>query len=309
MKNKFGFITDTHFDYKYESRKDDTLKTLLSKLKQSYDYFKSRDCDFVIHGGDMFDRHRIYNFDLIRDVRNIMKQSGLITYFILGQHDAQGYNKKTIGKSNLGFVSDISDNTLIFIDDYIETDDFIIYASHVSEKDVIKRINNIKQQKKPTICVCHALLTDKKEAFGTISIKHINNPNVNLVLSGDLHDGYNLQEVNNTQCYNPGAFARTEKGMRLPKTGIFTWNNNKFELEEFYPDCPKCEDIFYWEDETKTASVKKDIDSVSFINAFQEFKGETGNAFDLLIKVGEKENIDEEILDMIKTYKDRMKTE
>ena len=28
---KFGFITDTHYDYKYESRKDDTLKTLLDK--------------------------------------------------------------------------------------------------------------------------------------------------------------------------------------------------------------------------------------------------------------------------------------
>lgn len=304
---KFGFITDTHFDYKYESRKDDTLKTLINKLEQCYAEFVKQGCDFVIHGGDMFDRHRIYNFDLIRDVRNIMKKSGLVTYFILGQHDAQGYNKKTMGKSNLGFVSDISDDTLVFIDDYIETSDFMIYASHVSEKDVIKRINSIKKQKKPTICVCHALLTDKREAFGTISIQHIKNPNVNLVLSGDLHDGYPMTTVNGTQCYNPGAFARTEKGMRLPKVGILTWNEGKFDLDEFYPACPKCEDIFYWDDELRTAEVKKDVEGVNFISAFQEFHEKAHDAFDLLLSIGEKKNINAEVLDMIKTYKDRMR--
>ena len=304
---KFGFITDTHFDYKYESRKDNTLKILIDKLEQCYAEFIKQGCDFVIHGGDMFDRHRIYNFDLIRDVRNIMKKSGLVTYFILGQHDAQGYNKKTMGKSNLGFVSDISDDTLVFIDDYIETSDFMIYAAHVSEKDVIKRINSIKKQKKPTICVCHALLTDKKEAFGTISIQHIKNPNVNLVLSGDLHDGYPMTTVNGTQCYNPGAFARTEKGMRLPKVGILTWTGEQFNLKEFYPACPKCEDIFYWEDELRTAEVKKDVEGVNFISAFQEFHDKSTNAFDLLLKIGEKQQINKEVLEMIKVYKDRMK--
>ena len=304
---KFGFITDTHFDYKYESRKDNTLKTLIDKLEQCYAEFVKQGCEFVIHGGDMFDRHRIYNFDLIRDVRNIMKKSGLITYFILGQHDAQGYNKKSMGKSNLGFVSEISDDTLVFIDDYIETSDFVIYASHVSEKDVIKRINGIKKQKKPTICVCHALLTDKREAFGTISITHIKNPNVNLVLSCDLHDGYPLTEINGTQCYNPGAFARTEKGMRLPKVGILTWTGEKFNLDEFYPACPKCEDIFYWEDDIKTAAVNKEVDGVSFISAFQEFHDKSTNAFDLLLKIGEKQRVSDEILEMIKVYKDRMK--
>jgi DNA repair exonuclease SbcCD nuclease subunit len=62
---KFGFITDTHYDYKYESRKDNTLDTLIDKTKQCYQWFKEKGCSFVIHGGDMFDRHRIYNFDLI----------------------------------------------------------------------------------------------------------------------------------------------------------------------------------------------------------------------------------------------------
>ena len=37
---KFGFITDTHYDYKYESRKDNTLETLINKTEQCYKWFK-----------------------------------------------------------------------------------------------------------------------------------------------------------------------------------------------------------------------------------------------------------------------------
>ena len=96
---KFGFITDTHYDYRYESRKDDTLKTLLDKTRQAYGWFKSVGCKFVVHGGDMFDRHRIYNFDLLAKVRNTLKESGLTTWFIMGQHDLSGYNADTLSAS------------------------------------------------------------------------------------------------------------------------------------------------------------------------------------------------------------------
>src|SRR5574344_606064 len=106
---RFGFITDTHYDYKYESRKDDTMETLIDKTNQCYQWFKEKDCAFVIHGGDVFDRHKIYNYDLMKNVRNTLKKYDLTTYFIIGQHDAMGYNQKTISKSNLGFLSDISD--------------------------------------------------------------------------------------------------------------------------------------------------------------------------------------------------------
>jgi len=300
---KFGFITDTHYDYKYDSRKDNTLSTLLNKTEQCYAEFKRKNCSFVIHGGDVFDRHRIYNFDLIRGVRNIMMGSGIPTYFILGQHDAQGYNKATLDKSNLGFISDICDGSLLFIDDFIETNDYIVYASHVSV-DCVKRVNSIGEHKKPVICVAHALLTDKREAFGTISISHIKNPNVQLVLSGDLHDGISLQTKNDIQFYNPGALARTEKGTRMPKVGVLQYNGKEFTCEEFYPNCPANEDIFFLEEEIKTASIEQNITNVSFIDSFKEFRSETGNAFDLLLNVGRIQNVNKDILEMIKTYKD-----
>lgn len=301
----FGVITDTHYDYKYESRKDDTLQTLINKTEQCYKWFKEQGCSFVVHCGDVFDRHIIYNFYMLGQIRRVLKESGLKTYVILGQHDAQGYNRKTFEKSNLGFLTSISDGSIEFIEERKETQDFVFYACHVDE-DVIDRVNTIKKENKPVICLAHALLTDKREAFGTISIKHCKNKNVQLVLSGDLHDGVPFQEVNNIQFYNPGALARTEKGTRQPKVGKISWNGNKFDLEEFYPKCPDNKDIFFWDEENiKIASVSEE-DSVNFINSFMEFSGnEITNAFDLLLKTGQHQGIDEDILELIKIYKDR----
>lgn len=301
----FGVITDTHYDYKYESRKDDTLQTLINKTEQCYKWFKEQGCSFVVHCGDVFDRHIIYNFYMLGQIRRVLKESGLKTYVILGQHDAQGYNRKTFEKSNLGFLTSISDGSIEFIEERKETQDFVFYACHVDE-DVIDRVNTIKKENKPVICLAHALLTDKREAFGTISIKHCKNKNVQLVLSGDLHDGVPFQEVNNIQFYNPGALARTEKGTRQPKVGKISWNGNKFDLEEFYPKCPDNKDIFFWDEENiKIASVSEE-DSVNFINSFMEFSGnEITNAFDLLLKTGQHQGVDEDVLELIKIYKDR----
>lgn len=301
----FGVITDTHYDYKYESRKDDTLQTLINKTEQCYKWFKEQGCSFVVHCGDVFDRHIIYNFYMLGQIRRVLKESGLKTYVILGQHDAQGYNRKTFEKSNLGFLTSISDGSIEFIEERKETQDFVFYACHVDE-DVIDRVNTIKKENKPVICLVHALLTDKREAFGTISIKHCKNKNVQLVLSGDLHDGVPFQEVNNIQFYNPGALARTEKGTRQPKVGKISWNGNKFDLEEFYPKCPDNKDIFFWDEENiKIASVSEE-DSVNFINSFMEFSGnEITNAFDLLLKTGQHQGVDEDVLELIKIYKDR----
>ena len=303
---KFGFITDTHYDYKYESRKDNTLQTLIDKTQQCYKWFKQNGCSYVIHGGDMFDRHRIYNFDLIKKVRRVLKESGLVTYFIMGQHDLQGYNLDTLPASNLGFIEDISDGSLILIKDELDLGDYHFIASHVNA-DPIETVKGVKNNDKINICVCHALLTDKREAFGTISITHFKNHNVKLILSGDLHDGVEFQTCNNIQFYNPGALSRTTKGMRMPKVGMFEWDGEKFNIEEFIPDCPKCEEIFFWEDEIKTATVNEEIietNKMDFIESFKEFHSSAKNIYELLIKIGEANNINPDVLDLIKQKKD-----
>lgn len=306
---KFGFITDTHYDYKYESRKDDTLKTLLDKTVQAYDWFKQQGCAFVVHGGDMFDRHRIYNFDLLSRVRNTLKNAGLTTYFIMGQHDLQGYNENTLPASCLGFLDSISDGSLRFLENEMDIDGYRFVPSHVNA-DPVKTINGVKKGAVPTICVCHALLTDQREAFGTISITHCKNKNVQLVLSGDLHDGVPFQVCNGMQFYNPGSFSRDVKTLRLPKVAAFQWDGTQFQLDEFEPKCPDAKDIFFWDDDVKTSSVIKEEDEVkeneaSYIAEFQQFHSESKDIYELLEKIGKAKGIRSEVLELIKQHKDK----
>lgn len=303
---KFGFMTDTHYDYRYECRRDDTLATLLDKTRQCYKWFRSVGCDFVVHGGDVFDRHRIYNFDLLAKVRRTLKEGGLPTYYIMGQHDLSGYNADTLGASSLGFMDAVSDGALNLIGDEMELGGYCFVASHV-DMDPVERIRGVGPHNAPVVVVCHALLTDQREAFGTISIEHFKNPNVQMVLSGDLHDGVPFQEMHGIQFYNPGALARDARCERTPKVGAFQWDGAKFVLEEFRPDCPSCEDIFFWDEEEAPSSVSQESveeKSQSFIDAFRQFHSESKDIYDLLEKIGRAKGIREEVLELIKRHKD-----
>jgi len=312
---KFGFLTDTHFDFKFACRKDDALETLIDKARQCYAWFRERGCSFVVHCGDVFDRHRIYNFDLIARVRRVFVESGLKTYYILGQHDLQGYNPKSLGQSNLGFVDAISDGALSLIEDEAEVGGYRFVASHVNI-DPAERIDAIRGRGdgKPVVVLCHALLADQRDAFGTISIRHFKNPNVQLVLSGDLHDGVAFQEANGIQFYNPGSLCRDARTHRRPKAGALRWNGERFELEEFFPECPDAEEIFFWDDGAdavpKTAAVLREerpeaAGDKSFVEAFRDFRSEAKDIYELLEKIGRKNGVRAEILELIKRHKDK----
>lgn len=311
---RFGFITDTHYDWKYECRRDDALSSLINKTKQCYEWFKANGCEFVVHGGDMFDRHRIYNFDLIRRVRDVFRDGGLKTYYIVGQHDLSGYNMETLPVSNLGFLDAILDGELEVIGDTKDIGGYRFVASHV-DMDPAETMKSVGESEMPVVMVCHALLTDQREAFGTISITHFKNRNVKLVLSGDLHDGVQFQHCNGIQFYNPGALARDARGMRMPKVGMLQYDDmmDEFTLEEFSPECAACEDIFFWDDKKDTLPPPVDPEkpviatkeeSAGFLDAFRQFHTEAKDIYELLEKIGRARGVSEDILDLIKKHKD-----
>ena len=246
---------------------------------------------------------------MIARIRKVFLESGLKTYYILGQHDLQGYNPDSLPASNLGFVDLICDGRLNLIKDEIDLGGYHFVASHVS-MDPSDRIKGIARHDSPVVVLCHALLADQRDAFGTISIRHFKNPNVQLVLSGDLHDGVAFQKANGIQFYNPGALCRDERTRRIPKVGALKWNGSEFELEEFCPECPSADDIFFWdEDRPATAAVisgEKEIheNEQSFVEAFRDFRSEAKDIYELLEKIGRRNNINPEILELIKRHRD-----
>ena len=314
MSCKFGVITDTHFDYKYESRKDDTLTTLLDKTEQCYRFFEREKCDFVVHIGDLFDRHRIFNYDLLKRVRGVFKNTYLKTIFIWGQHDLYGYARTTTEKSSLAFIRDISDGQLIPVFDKLELDNCVIYASHV-DQDVKEVASSIPVYNKPVILMAHCLLTEKEEMFKTVSFDAVAGSNVNVVLSGDLHRGFPFQKREDIYFYNPGALARTDSSARDRKPHVACIEIENFLdgylplINEFYPKCPTGDEIFGESSMIEEVAVvnKESAVAGSYIEAFKQFKTEAVDIYDMLEKIGTSKGVDKKILAMINQYKDKVK--
>lgn len=306
MKVKFGLITDSHFSpLKENFRTDNFFETAVSKFQQSYDFFKREQVDFVLHGGDVFNRYRSYSNPMMVSVRNMIVSSDLITYFIWGQHDLLGYNRESGKNSNLDFLRRISDGKLIEITDNIKLKGFRIYASHVDQnpQDIINSID--EKSTTPSIVLAHSLLYDSRsKTFGEIDVRKFGKIKPILVLSGDLHTGIEKVEIQGTTYYNPGSLMRTSREKRKPKVAVIEiepflseWQIN---IKEFFPEC---EDFPFPEEEVAGSdiAVNKEQDSDKYIESFAKFKVESKDIFDILEKVGEEHNIDKEVLTYIKS--------
>ena len=303
---KFGFITDTHFSViRNNFRTDDYFKSILSKFQQCYRWLESNQAEFVIHGGDMFDKYRSYSHPMVRAVRKVIVNAPFTTYYIWGQHDLLGYNRESGKGSNLSFLDGICDGKLVEITDRIDLPKCHLFASHV-DMDAQERLSFIpKNLRKPAIAVAHALLYDGGKGFGTINVHGLKEVHADVVLSGDLHCGFDRVDADGTVYYNPGSLARTSREERKPKCALIEmspfmggWD---VQIEEFFPEC----DEYPFPEQQEEIKVEvKPQDSEEYIEAFEKFKSETKDIYERLEKAGGELGIDKEVLEYIKSRKE-----
>ncbi len=300
---KFGFLTDTHFSVMRTAfRTDDYFASVLSKFRECYRRFNDSGCEFVLHGGDMFDRFRSYSYQMILAVREVIVSSGIPTYFIWGQHDLMGYSRESSRGSNLNFLQQICDGRLIEIDRCVELKNLCLFASHV-DQDCAETLRGISvpSPSRPVVAAAHALLYNAESSFGTINVSSIGRIRPVLVLSGDLHSGFPPTERDGTTYYNPGSLARTSRENRRPKAAVIEltplldgWN---VSIEEFFP---QCEEFPFPEQETEIAAPERQ-DSEEYIAAFEKFRAESSDIFERLEQVGRLHAVDPEVLEYIRT--------
>jgi len=205
--SKFVFYTDIHFAGKPpRHRIDDFTEALLNKLRETYEVAEKNNCDFVLFGGDMFNSHKVFSFDMIGDIMDVIGKSKLKTYCIVGQHDINGYNPETIKSSSLSMLIRHCKNFKVIKDPLI-LGDFYIAASHVW--DNVLEVAAIKPtvEGKVKVLMSHSLLSDKMHAFEVIKTDKVGE-NYDLVLSGDLHTGFDTHTIGKTTFCNPGSMAR-----------------------------------------------------------------------------------------------------
>lgn len=308
---RFGFFTDTHFTNRLKSRKDDYLAALCLKLSDCFEWFDSMGCEFLVFGGDFFDRHREMSWDLIHRIRELIISYDKKIYYIAGNHDIMGYRIKSIGKSNLGFLDLISDGRLVYIDRVIDLDWVNIYASHAGE-DVSEISNLVGVSGKPSVMVSHCLLCDSNNK-GTVHIDKVTNRNLSLLLSGDLHDGYKFQpNKSGIFCYNPGSLLRKSVVdiSRQPKVACFSFEDVMGSyipvLREYVPEYNNDSAIFNSSDLPKVTV--SPVSNADYVDMFKEFKRDSKNIFDILKRIGKETGVKDSIINLISSYEDGLES-
>jgi len=299
---RFLFYTDLHLTSRSPvHRIDDYRQAILGKLSEVYLIAEQRDCEFVVFGGDFFDTHRVFSYDLINLTMEIICESQFKTYGILGQHDLNGYNPQTFKSSALSFVMKHCDKFSL-VEGPLELDGLWLVPSHVW-MDVMEDCKVRPTGDKPSVLIAHHLLSRKKQVFDVVVTSDMDSV-YDLVLSGDLHSGFDVHKIGNTTFCNPGSIGRLalNDAHRMPQVAIVEIGDG-VEIE-YVPlqTAGKGETVFgkeFIEGIRKAAS----FDSTSFIQQIEGLEREVVDVYDLIWKTGIAQGKPRLVLEYIMTKK------
>lgn len=303
--SRIGFYTDIHLrGTTPRHRVDDYPQALLKKLDETYTLFENAGCDFVIFGGDMFHTHRIYAYDVISGAMDVICDSKLDTYSVIGQHDLKGYNKHTFDTSALAFLTRRCPRFHILWE-ATEVHDCWLSPSHVWDNLDDVEIACTRGDRF-NILIAHHLLTNKKAMFDVVNTTEFSKTcPFDLVLSGDLHDGYEPHEANGTWFCNPGSLARqaTSDSHRMPQVAIIDVVGPKLPpaitVEQL--KCGKPGSEVFSEDIAEIVRKRDDFDAEDLVEDMLSFETEAVDIHDLIQTVGKSEGVSKPILDYLAT--------
>lgn len=299
---KFLFYTDCHASGQTpEHRTDDYPKAITAKVREVYSIAKSHNCDFAINGGDIFDTHRIFNFDIIGDIMETIEDADIPTFAAIGQHDLYGYNQETYKTSTMAFVERRCSKLKVLWQPMV-SHGVSIQASHVWSD--IKADAKIKVDGMPSILVAHHLLTNRKMPYQIVNTAELAvDCNFDLIVAGDLHDGFETHREGKTWFCNPGALARQAindadrpiqvaiieigDGLKMPRIELVPLQSAKPGKEVF--------------GERVGEIIRKEekLNATTFVDEMLLLESESVDIHALLQKLGKQRNIRQDVLNYL----------
>lgn len=307
---RFSFFTDIHLSGMIpRHRRDDFPQTMLNKLREIYSVSEELGCDFVAFGGDFFHTHRIYNYDVISGAMDIICGSKIPTYACIGEHDLFGHSPKTYYSSTLAFMIRHCSNFRILFEP-VDLGEVVLQAKHEWEK-MDEAMERKVDPNKINVLVCHELITSAKRAmFEIIDTSTLTNSPFDVVVSGDLHCGYEVHSVGKTTFCNPGSVARRaiNEMDRTPQFAIIEVSQGKTPYVYYRPiSCAiPGKEVF---EENIAELVMKSAESVEFngegfAKEMMEFEADSVDIHELIQKVGVKNGLRKEVLDYLAQKKE-----
>ncbi len=307
---KFLFFTDTHIRATNPtSRLDNYIETVEKKFMEVKDIINKNKVDFVLHGGDFFDRPDV-PVKVVGKFANILKSFNIPIYMISGNHDIFGHNPKTLERSMLGLISSLGvvniiekDKPVILAKDGVKIQ--ISGCPYIYDIDSDYKKYYFPEKLENTdyhIFMIHSFLLEKP-FLDTIShtlIDEVVDIDADIVLSGHYHTGFGVKKIKNKYFINPGSLLRTNSSKlereRIPEVVIIEINNEGINIKEVKLETAKSgEEIL---------DINKNIDKIRS-EALEEFKLlvrqnatlENYNVYDILKEISSKNDFPSNILE------------
>ncbi|HZK33463.1 MAG TPA: metallophosphoesterase [Tissierellaceae bacterium] len=308
---KLLYFTDTHIrGTNPKNRKDSFVDAVEKKLREIIDLVDKNNVDFVLHGGDLFDRPDISIAIVSRFVK-ILSNFKVPFYLISGNHDIYGHNPKTINRTMLGLldvlgVINIINNKKILL----KKDNIKIqltgqpYIYDIDNEDSLDYY--LLKEKNPhvdySIHMVHGMLLDKPFIKGIpyTLIDDIKSTTADITLSGHYHSGFKTVKTHDKYFINPGSMVRITNSLkeieRKPKV-ILIHLNDRINIETIYlKSAIPGEDVLDRKEiENNLFKNERMLEFKQTINAAMDYEKMDIN--EVLMQVSNADGVDDEVIE------------
>lgn len=306
---KILYFTDTHIrGTNPKNRLDHFYETLLEKFYEVLLIAKKEKVDYVLHGGDLFDRPDI-SVSIVGEFSKILNQFPMPIYMISGNHDIFGHNPDTLHRTMLGLIADLEVVQLVNNKKIVLNDGKIKvqltgspYTFSIDDKN--NRSAYILTDKDAdvdyAIHMTHGFLVDKPfmESVPHTLITDILETKADITLAGHYHYGFPTTCIDGKYFVNPGALIRISNSLAEMKRKV------KVNILELSDQINIREVILRSARPGEEVLDRKEIERHKFkgikINEFKEIIDSSTNLtnldiFSLLREISRNENISQKV--------------
>ncbi len=223
---KILYLTDTHIrGTSPKNRKDDFSYTLEKKLYEITEIIRQNNIDFVLHGGDLFDRPDI-SVSIVSRFAKVFTDIHIPVYMISGNHDVYGHNPKTLNRTMMGLLNELGILNIVNEEEKIilEKDGIRVQLTgqpYVYDiDDPINRryyiVDEVLDDVDYSIHMVHGMLLDRPFIKGIpyTLVDDIKDTLADITLSGHYHSGFKEIMIDGKYFINPGSIVRISNSIK-----------------------------------------------------------------------------------------------
>lgn len=214
---KILYFTDTHIrGTNPKSRKDNFVDTLKEKLEELVRVSRECKVDYVLFGGDLFDRPDV-SPSIVKDFIGYLMGFPQPIYAISGNHDVYGQNPSSINRTVLGLLDAVGIIKLLSLNEkvYLEKDGIRLQLTgcpYYYDIDVNRQGYIVdKENCDYAINLVHGFLLDRLFIEGipyTLIDDICQKTSADITICGHYHTGFGIKKIENKYFINPGSLSR-----------------------------------------------------------------------------------------------------